>query len=310
MNAKYTYVAGATAANILADLVAILTGETNINNLSASCNKPFTTIESITAAGWTLHDAAAGTNAKCLKAPLADDATTFKYVVLDTNTAGYVITKVYETWNATTHVGTNLAFNSDVVGYQQRVSTTVTGTIYLFATARFMLLASLYSGLWGSSTNAGPSGCFERTRAGAWDTVTAGWPPYYFCSFGDLASTGLGAWSPRMMTRSQTTLTGTNASFTGQAGPMGSVSAMFTALATVDQKIPDELGGSQIPMFSITWISTTNMPGPYGEMSAACDIWAIPAGVAANLDIIKKGGVDYITIQANNASKMFAVRKV
>lgn len=51
MNAKYTYVAGATAANILADLVAILTGETNVNNLSASCNKPFTTIESITAAG-------------------------------------------------------------------------------------------------------------------------------------------------------------------------------------------------------------------------------------------------------------------
>ncbi|MBF0182523.1 MAG: hypothetical protein HQM03_21105 [Magnetococcales bacterium] len=310
MNSKYSYLAGATAANILSDLVAILTGETNVNALSASCNKSFTTIESITAAGWTLHDAAAGTNAKCLKAPLADDPATFKYVVLDTNTAGYVITKVYETWNASTHAGTNLAFNSDVVGYQQRVSTTVAGSIYLFATARFMLLASLYSGLWGSSTNAGPSGCFERTRAGAWDTVTAGWPPFYFCAFGDLASTSLGAWSPRIMTRAQATLTGTNASFTGQAGPMGSVSAMFTALASVDQKIPDEMGGSQIPMFTITWISITNMPGPYGEMSSICDIWAIPAGVAANLDIIKKGGVDYLTLQANNASKMFAVRKV
>lgn len=310
MNSQYVYGAGATAANILADLVAILTGETDVNTLSASCNKAFTTIESITPSGWTLHDAAAGPNAQCIKAPLADDPETFKYVVIDTNTAGYVLTKVYEAWNATTHVGTNPAFNSDVVGYAQRISTTVAGFIHIFSTARFLLLASRYSGLWGSSTNAGPSGCFERTRQCAWDTVTAGWPPFYFCAFGDLATTGGGAWSPRLMTRSQTTLTGTSASFVGQAGPMGSVSAMFTALATVDQKIPDEYGSSQIPMFPITWISTANMPGPYGEMSAACDIWAIPAGVAANLDIIKKGGVDYITLQAGTSLKMFAIRKV
>ncbi|MEO5330558.1 MAG: hypothetical protein H7839_00935 [Magnetococcus sp. YQC-5] len=311
MNSKYSYAAGATAVNVLSDLIAILTGETNVNNLSASCVKTSTTIESITAAGWVLHDAAAGTNAKCLKAPLTDDAATFKYVVLDTNTAGYVITKIFETWNASTHAGTNMCFNSDVVGYQQRWSATVAGTIYIFATARFILLAGLYSGLWGSSTNAGPSGCFERSRVCAWDTVAAGWPPYYFCAFGDLAfSSSNSAWAPRLMTKAQTTLTGTNAALTGQAGPMGSVSAMFTAFATVDQRIPDEAGYSQVPMFPITWINTANMPGPYGEMSAACDIWAIPAGVAANLDIVKKSGLDYYALQANNAAKMFVVRKV
>ncbi|MBF0340360.1 MAG: hypothetical protein HQL95_05280 [Magnetococcales bacterium] len=317
MNAKYTYLAGATAANILADLVAILTSETNVNNLSASCNKPFTTIESITAAGWTLHDAAAGTNAKCLRAPLADDAATFKYVVIDTNTAGYVITKVYETWNASTHVGTNLAFNSDVVGYQQRVSTTVAGSIYLFATARFMLLASLYSGQWGSITNSGPSGCFERTRQCAWDTVAAGWPPFLFCNLGDLAaiSDGLSAYAPRYMDRARTTLSGSSAPLYGYTGPFGadaskpSVYRMFTQLSGVSQRVPDETGGYVIPFYPITFLNYATMPEPYGEISSLCDVWALPQGVAANLDVLQKGGLDFICLQGSTTTKMFAVRK-
>lgn len=66
--------------------------------------------------GWSVHDAAAGTNAKCYKS-LQKDGTSYTYMVLDWNTtistgvAGLIV-RLYEDWNATTHVGTNKAENS------------------------------------------------------------------------------------------------------------------------------------------------------------------------------------------------------
>lgn len=66
--------------------------------------------------GWTVHDASAGTNAKCYKS-LQKDGTNYTYMVLDWNTtistgvAGLCI-RLYETWNETTHVGTNKAENT------------------------------------------------------------------------------------------------------------------------------------------------------------------------------------------------------
>ena len=66
--------------------------------------------------GWSIHDAAAGTNAKCYKS-LQKDGTSYTYMVLDWNTtistgvAGLIV-RLYEDWNETTHVGTNKAENS------------------------------------------------------------------------------------------------------------------------------------------------------------------------------------------------------
>lgn len=66
--------------------------------------------------GWSIHDASAGTNAKCYKS-LQKDGISYTYMVLDWNTtistgvAGLCI-RLYEDWNATTHAGTNKAENS------------------------------------------------------------------------------------------------------------------------------------------------------------------------------------------------------
>lgn len=66
--------------------------------------------------GWTVHDASAGTNAKCYKA-LQKDGTSYTYMVLDWNTtistgvAGLCV-RLYEDWNAGTHAGTNKAENT------------------------------------------------------------------------------------------------------------------------------------------------------------------------------------------------------
>ena len=66
--------------------------------------------------GWSIHDAAAGTNAKCYKS-LQKDGTSYTYMVLDWNTTistgvTGLIVRLYEDWNATTHTGTNKAENA------------------------------------------------------------------------------------------------------------------------------------------------------------------------------------------------------
>ena len=66
--------------------------------------------------GWSIHDAAAGTNAKCYKS-LQKDGSSYTYMVLDWNTtistgvAGLIV-RLYETWNEVSHTGTNKAENS------------------------------------------------------------------------------------------------------------------------------------------------------------------------------------------------------
>lgn len=66
--------------------------------------------------GWSVHDASAGTNAKCYKS-LQKDGSSYTYMVLDWNTtistgvAGLIV-RLYEDWNATTHAGTNNAENT------------------------------------------------------------------------------------------------------------------------------------------------------------------------------------------------------
>ena len=124
-------------------------GETASNVLSA--------VETfITAHGWSVHDASAGTNAKAYSAP-NKDGSTYKYVVLDVNTAGYIIMKLYESWNATTHAGTNLATNSDSTSYCQQLDVTNGSTLYVGAHARWLWLLSNKSGTLGSSTGNSPT---------------------------------------------------------------------------------------------------------------------------------------------------------
>ncbi|MEW6314150.1 MAG: hypothetical protein AB1513_08950 [Pseudomonadota bacterium] len=57
MEATYNYLVGATLVDVINDIRAILTGETNTANLSAGCDTNATSIsQSIASAGWLLHD--------------------------------------------------------------------------------------------------------------------------------------------------------------------------------------------------------------------------------------------------------------
>ncbi|MBF0097505.1 MAG: hypothetical protein HQM04_16690 [Magnetococcales bacterium] len=303
MFAKLVYNAGSSAANVLSDVVAILTGTTNVANLSAACNQAVSSITATVAAGWSVHDASAGSNAQAIRAPNADSG--YKYVVVDTNTAGAIFTKVWESWDNSAHTGTNLAYNSDATAYSQRLDLTNGGTLYIFASARFLMLASSVAAGWGSPTNGGPSGCFERTRACVWDTPAFGFPVSLFINFGYAIAADTGAYAPRKYTSSMATQTGSTASHSLSVAP-STLSGFCTSVS--NQKVPDTSGAMWIPFTPISIADFTYMPQWYGEITSSCDIWAIPSSLASNLDVIAKGGVNYMCLQGSTTTKMIVVR--
>jgi hypothetical protein len=292
MFATYTYTSTATAGNVLNDIVSILTGTTDKATLSASCDQANTTITSTYAAGWTLHDASAGTNAKCIKAPLADDPTKYKYVVIDTNGSTYVLSKVYETWDETGHTGTNLADGSATSSANQQLALTAGGTLYIGATARYCCFTAQTTTSFGSSTgNNSLTGCFERTRMGVWDTVAKGVPPFIFNR-----STGRSLnveSAPRLFKYDNTSVTTTSA-----VCNMVSIGMIQTRPATY--KIIDDTGASVMPMWPLYVSNTALMNCPYGNISALCDIWMLPDSSCAHLDTVTVGAKDYIVIKGTS----------
>lgn len=169
MYANYTVLATATAAQVLADIVAILTGTTNPNLLSASCDKPNTQIlTTYNPAGWVVHDAAAGTNRQVLKAPCAHDASIYKYLIVDTNTAGALVVGTCQAWDAAAHTGTTVT----LTGSNTRLFLTTAGIIRIAASARYAYIYPDYAsgpGSGGTGAQGAMSGTlFLETKPNAW----------------------------------------------------------------------------------------------------------------------------------------------
>ena len=129
--------------------------------------------------GWTVYDANAGTNAICYRA-LNKDGASYKYVVLDYNTANVFLVKCYESWNASTHVGTNLAYNSDSSTYAGKYSLTAAGQIFAFINPRWAAFVTRDPATAQLNSNTawqGLFGVFEVARDNPEDTAAAGYPP-------------------------------------------------------------------------------------------------------------------------------------
>lgn len=191
MYAVYTYAAGSTAANILADVVKILTGETLLSNLSANCVQASSSIlTTATPAGWSVWDAAAGTNLQVIRSPWdVSNGSGYNYVGVDTNTAGYISLNTYETWNNSTHIGTN-GYVPTPSASGQRLNLASGGTLYIGAqNGHSIYVMSYQSGVWGS-TNITPLIFAERTRRSAWDTNSLAYPVGSLIVYGSYGSFG------------------------------------------------------------------------------------------------------------------------
>lgn len=299
---KYTYKANASKTNILNDVVLLLTGTASLASLSTDCDQVNSVLVTTVAAGWTLHDASAGTNAKCVKAALADDANTFKYLVVDTNTTGYILFKVYEAWNASTHAGTNLSYLSDSTSYSQRISTS-SFQLYLSASARH---AVGFSDIGVGASNKGSAsgnrftGVMERTRQMAWDTVAAGYPPY--ASIYD--STNL--YAPRIKVKGSSDNTSNTA-----VGYIGCSYSNTINNFSFTGTITDSSGGEYAPLIPLLMHRlgmTGGFTDMFGNFSSVCDIWMIPTSIFSLYDEFTANSKTYVAISDTSGVK-FAIRK-
>lgn len=118
--------------------------------------------------GWDLFDSVSAT-AKVYRAVNAG-GTTYKYMRLEA-ISGYLDVKHYESWNATTHVGTNLAAGATTYP----ALTLTSGTLYLFASNRWFYA----TGKTGTTFDYG-NGICEFSRDNPTDTEAGGFPASFF----------------------------------------------------------------------------------------------------------------------------------
>ncbi|MFZ5531484.1 MAG: hypothetical protein ACOY4U_10620 [Pseudomonadota bacterium] len=311
MFARYNYKAGSTLANVIADIVAILTGTTNVNSLSADCDTANSLILNTYAnASWVVHDSAAGTNKQVLKGARFDDGTSYEYLMLDFNTSGYVIMLMYETWNATTHAGTNVSsagsWSSTTI--HQRLNLTAGGSMIIYANAGkcCFMQSNIPAGIGASNANEW-TGVFQRSRLSPWDTAGAGYPlsvcttgakaftqgntsaacRYKNPAGGDVITTGAFL---------QTSMRGWGSNNTSTNGNVGSTTGSCVQTA----KIPDGAGGFYTPLNDIRFDYQANQ-FLGGSISDVCDVWLGPR-YPFNLDEVVCNGKTYGLFQNTNLS--------
>lgn len=157
MLAKYVWLTTSTQAQMLNDLCLLFTGSP-VSALSASCDKVNSQVIANTLPNnWTVYDAAAGASAQVLRS-LNTDGVSYKYMHLSFSGNNLIVT-TYESWNATTHVGTNQACRYTNAAYTITATAAFTatagGTLYLYATNEIAMFGS---------TSQVPAGVAEFTR--------------------------------------------------------------------------------------------------------------------------------------------------
>lgn len=295
MYAKYEYNASATQANVLADIVKIFTGETNVNNLSASCNKTLTTITATIPAGWTVFDAAASATSQVIRASYVDSGSSYKYVELKATSTSSFDVFGYESWNATTHVGTNKTGNTSS---PQPWTTSTNGRFLLFASARFLAVVGEYSTTYGSGSYKGMTVVAEFSREQPWNDGT--YPSFALILSGECFGGSKSVFYPRIKDVNNYDLLTTAA--VSYLTTIGTAYNGWTSAGQhpsgVSTKVLDNSGNRFIPMFPVYLFESSLYSSPPGEISSICDIWIPPREMLGHLESTTQSGNTYIATTA------------
>lgn len=155
----------------------------------------------LTTHSWALYDAAAGTNARCyrcLARPDSQGVTHYGYVVLSYNTAGYLLLMHYGSWNATTHVGTDLANYSQLGSGYNQVFPAYSGG--LFTSAGWLKIQASQFGIYlvgnngtstGTTVDHGPTFVVQRSRTCAEDIAALGFPKWAWGCTNNMGACGI-----------------------------------------------------------------------------------------------------------------------
>ncbi len=299
MYAKYAYKTGATEANLLSDVIAILTGETVPANLSSDCDQANTDINTtIAVAGWTLHDASATATSQVLKAPYVDDGASFKFVEVEINSSKYLNLYAYETFNASTHEGTNKTTHSVTSQDHSQSLATYGGTVHILASPRFIAVVREVDSSWGTGHDYGISIIAEFSRTQPWNTIGSGYPSFAYIAAGYAISGDINAvMFPRIKNTENTDITGANArAYLATEGASGS-GLMSGISSGPNSKVYDNSGGKYAPFMPIFLMDKDQYSYRIGEISTICDIWLPPRSLLANKELITKDSVEYIALR-------------
>ena len=163
MFAKIRFTGSPIPADFGSDIVAVLTGETDKNNLSSAVLPGGTEISSVYPAGWTVWDSDTGTADEwVLRAPCDGDATQYKYLKLRFvgGSYAYCYYTLMEDWNTTTNTATNPVTEKfiQMVRFPVESQGDFTQIFYLIATNRYIMMRNTGS----LFTTSFP--CVELTR--------------------------------------------------------------------------------------------------------------------------------------------------
>lgn len=204
MHAFYEYNIGVNAADVLNDVVKILTGTTDKTQLSVACKQPSTSILSTVPAGWVVHDDGGavgvsvmlastidisnfnGTQAQ-LDASVAAGRTSLnsKFMMVSVASAGYLLLRPCE-YSTTARAMVNECFNANASAYGQRIYIADGGMIRINASARHCVMYACNKAMnnYGTEFTGSPTGVFERTRRAVWDVSDNGYPVSVFLAGG------------------------------------------------------------------------------------------------------------------------------
>lgn len=107
MYGRYVYTAAATLNNVIDDIAAILTGQTN-SSLLAAAVIPDTELDGTIPTTWSVYDNATGSDNPrvILRSAISDAGSKYKFIGLGSNADSLVVYS-YEDWNTSTNTGTN-----------------------------------------------------------------------------------------------------------------------------------------------------------------------------------------------------------
>lgn len=152
---KYSWLAGQSAANILADVIGLITNSiTDPANCSVACDKANSAIiANSLVSNWVVHDSTYGV----LRSQNVNG--TYKYAQI--LTGAKLSLKAWENWNSSTHVGLNQAGGSStshpasaLSNPSGQTSLSTAGTIYIYATSRNLYVDGAFIGEFASLTQA------------------------------------------------------------------------------------------------------------------------------------------------------------
>jgi hypothetical protein len=183
MYAEIHYGVTVPVADVMSDIVAILTGETTVGNLSASAITGDSSINvSENVAGWTLFDDVDANN-KVLRAPISDDGSKYKYIKLVVD-GDDIYWDNYVTWNDGNSTG-DIGHRENTAGvvltsnstYANYVFYQVTGTesmVMMSASANHFASHCMSDDM---TKNTGIAFVSEHTRSSPWDTIANAYSP-------------------------------------------------------------------------------------------------------------------------------------